>query len=184
MPTSTRSAAWLPVTPYGESKVAAERGIAALADDAFSPTYLRNATGYGASSRLRGDTVVNNLTGHAYTRGEVYLKSDGSPWRPLVHIQDIARAFLTWPRRRGRSSTTRRSTSAAPTRTTRSATSPRSSPRSCRARRSPLPRRPARTFATTGSTATRSPSVLGVPNRPGPSAAVSRSCTRRTGRPT
>jgi nucleoside-diphosphate-sugar epimerase len=65
-----------------------------LADDSFSPTYLRNATAYGSSPRLRADIVVNNLTGTAYTRGEVRLQSDGTPWRPLVHVEDIARAFL------------------------------------------------------------------------------------------
>ena len=89
----TEDADLYPVTPYGESKVEAERRLSRLADDNFSSTYLRNATAYGASPRLRLDIVVNNLTAVAMTTGQVRLESDGTPWRPLVHIEDISRAF-------------------------------------------------------------------------------------------
>ena len=88
------TAAFNPVTAYGESKVRVEQEVSALADGAFTPVYLRNATAYGVSRRLRADIVVNNLVGHAVTTGKVMLQSDGSPWRPLVHIGDIIHAFI------------------------------------------------------------------------------------------
>ena len=83
-----------PLTPYAASKVRVEQDVATLADADFSPTFLRNATAYGVSPRLRFDLVLNNLVAWAYTTGRVHIKSDGSPWRPIVHIEDIARAFL------------------------------------------------------------------------------------------
>ncbi|GAA2663249.1 SDR family oxidoreductase [Streptomyces lunalinharesii] len=97
----TEDAPLRPVTPYAESKVRVEDDLHALADGDFSPVYLRNATAFGFSPRLRADIVLNNLVGHALLSGEVLVLSDGTPWRPLVHAADIARAFaaaLTAPR--------------------------------------------------------------------------------------
>lgn len=90
-----------PVTPYAESKVRVESDVHDLADDSFEPVFLRNATAFGASPRLRADIVLNNLVGHAILSGRVLVMSDGTPWRPLVHAKDIAEAFsrcLTAPR--------------------------------------------------------------------------------------
>lgn len=89
------TASFLPVTAYAETKAWFERALAGMASDDFSPTYLRNATAHGKSPRLRGDLVVHHLLASALSTGEVLIKSDGTPWRPLVHIEDISRGFLS-----------------------------------------------------------------------------------------
>ena len=83
-----------PLTAYATSKIESEKQIGAMADDTFSPVFLRNATAYGHSPMLRIDLVVNNLLGCAVAKGKIAIKSDGSPWRPLIHCKDIARAFV------------------------------------------------------------------------------------------
>jgi nucleoside-diphosphate-sugar epimerase len=88
------TAAFNPVTAYGISKVRAEQELVELATDDFTPVLLRSATAYGASPRLRCDIVLNNLTAWAVATGRVHIKSDGTPWRPIVHVEDISRAFL------------------------------------------------------------------------------------------
>jgi len=87
-------ASFNPVTPYGVSKVQVEAALSAMADEAFSPTHLRASTAYGLSPLIRFDLVINNLTAWAFTTGLVYLKSDGTPWRPVVHVADIALAYV------------------------------------------------------------------------------------------
>ena len=83
-----------PITPYAISKVKAEEDISKLADDHFCPVFMRNATAYGVSPRLRGDIVLNNLAAWAFTTGKIKIMSDGTPWRPIVHIRDICNAFI------------------------------------------------------------------------------------------
>jgi nucleoside-diphosphate-sugar epimerase len=90
----TENARFNPVTPYGISKVEVEAALSQMADEAFSPTFLRASTAYGISPRIRFDLVTNNLTAWAFTTGRVYLKSDGSPWRPIVHVEDICSAYI------------------------------------------------------------------------------------------
>lgn len=90
----TEEAAFNPVTPYGVSKVGVEQLVGPMADENFSPTFLRASTAYGLSPRIRFDLVVNNLTAWAFTTGEVHLKSDGTAWRPIVHVEDIAAAYV------------------------------------------------------------------------------------------
>lgn len=90
----TEEAGFNPLTAYAKTKVLADEEISRLAGDSFSPVFLRNSTAYGPSPRLRLDLVLNNLVASAFTTGRVYLKSDGTPWRPLVHVRDIGRAFL------------------------------------------------------------------------------------------
>jgi len=88
------TSSFVPVTPYGDSKANIERGVGAMADDNFSPTFLRIATAYGVSPRLRLDLVLNNLAAHAVTTGRVFIMGDGTPWRPLVHVEDVAHGFI------------------------------------------------------------------------------------------
>jgi nucleoside-diphosphate-sugar epimerase len=90
----TEESPFRPVTAYGRSKVLAEQALSEMATDGFSPTFLRNATCYGVSPRLRFDLVLNNLVAWAVTTGKIHLKSDGSPWRPVAHIEDVCRAFI------------------------------------------------------------------------------------------
>jgi nucleoside-diphosphate-sugar epimerase len=83
-----------PVSVYAETKVKVEESLSEMASDSFSPCYLRNATAYGTSPRLRLDLVLNHLLATAYTTGEIKVLTDGTPWRPLIHCRDIARAFI------------------------------------------------------------------------------------------
>src|SRR5262249_15026385 len=85
-----------PLTAYARSKIETESAVSALADDNFSPAFLRNATAYGFSPMLRIDLVVNNLLGSALAYNQIRIQSDGTPWRPLIHCEDIARAFLAF----------------------------------------------------------------------------------------
>jgi nucleoside-diphosphate-sugar epimerase len=91
----TESAGVNPITAYGRSKVSTEEGVSPLANEHFSPTFLRFATAYGYSPRLRFDIVVNNLVAWAFTTGKILMKSDGTAWRPLIHVSDMTRAFLS-----------------------------------------------------------------------------------------
>lgn len=88
-------ASFNPVTPYGWSKVRVEAALSKMADRDFSPTYIRASTAYGVSPRIRFDLVTNNLTAWAFTTGQVYIKSDGTPWRPIVHVDDISLAYIS-----------------------------------------------------------------------------------------
>ncbi len=173
-----------PVTPYAESKTRSERDLRRLADQSFSPVYLRAATAYGASPLLRFDLAVNNLVAWAATTGRVFLKSLGTSWRPFVHIEDIAQAYIVLLR--------------APRelvhdqafnigQTERELPDPRRSPSwcaiVCREPGSSSPPMPRPTIATTGSTATRWSGCCRITDRTGRSPKASTRSTRRSARP-
>lgn len=90
----TEEAPLRPLTAYATSKVRTEEDLVPLADHSFSPVFMRNATAYGLSPRLRADVVLNNFVCWAHTTGRIRILSDGTPWRPIVHVEDIARAFV------------------------------------------------------------------------------------------
>jgi nucleoside-diphosphate-sugar epimerase len=176
----TEDAAFNPVTPYGVSKVEVEQAVSGLATARFSPVFLRASTAYGMSPRIRFDLVLNNLTAWAFTTGRVYIKSDGTPWRPIVHVEDICRAYIAALLAPTEASITAPSTSAAPPRTTRSTSWRASSNRSCPAAGSSSPPTRGRTSAATASTATASRERCMASSRSGRRAAASNSCTRST----
>ena len=164
-----------PITAYAESKVRSEEALAELADDDFSPVFMRNATVYGVSPRLRLDIVLNNLVGWAFTTGAVRILSDGTPWRPSIHVADVADAtvaLLEAPRGRVHG----QAFNVGPTpRTTRYATWPRSQSRSCRAARSSTAAQATPTRGATASTSGSSPGRCPSSASAGPRARARRS---------
>ena len=168
----TEEASFNPVTPYGVSKVQVELALSKMADSMFSPTYIRASTAYGVSPRIRFDLVTNNLTAWAFTTGKVHLKSDGTPWRPIVHIEDIARAYIAALEAPGKRCTTRLSTSAPLRRITKYGKLPIWSNKLCPTVKYRLPMVLDRTSAATGSIATRSPACCTDSSRSGPPGAA------------
>ena len=175
------SAPLRPLTPYAESKVAAEEALGELAGRGFSPVAMRNATVYGVSPRLRLDIVLNNLVAWAHTTGAIRLQSDGTSWRPLVHVRDVARATLTLLEAPTKSSPERPSTSVRPNRTTESVSSPRSSTSASPSARSPSRRERRRireATAWTSRSSHRRSRTAASSGRPNAAPTSSRACVR------